>query len=199
MRKQGERTDQSNGRKEAVDYEDVSEKADGMLDRFLGGTDGATTDRSTAGVDGTSAKRRNEEEDRSDEAQALVRSVLDGLQEPTMVVDTDGSVTHANSQALELYDRSEAEAVGASPHELQAPESPASDIVSEAMQRESDIQQREETMPVADRETPLERTVTLLYDDDGTFAGAMLVEKDVTERNRQREKKRYLERYQGEA
>jgi methyl-accepting chemotaxis protein len=136
------------------------------------------------------------DEDRSDEAQALVGSVLNGLQEPTIVVDTDGYITHANSQALELYDCSEAEAVGSSPHELQAPGSPASDIVSEAMRHETDIQQREETMLVVSQETPLERTVTLLYDNDGTFSGAMLVERDVTERNRQREKKQYLEQYQ---
>ncbi|WP_338740150.1 PAS domain-containing protein [Haloplanus salilacus] len=125
MSEQREQTNQSNGKDEAVEYEDISEKADGILDRFLGGDTGPTTNRSASNARDTSVSQGNEEEDRSDEAQALVRSILDGLEEPTIVVDTDGHVTHANSQALELYDCSEAEAVGASPHELQAPESPA--------------------------------------------------------------------------
>lgn len=201
MSKQSERTNQPDDRPEAVEYEDISEKSEGLLDRFLRSTNGGSaTDQSTSSARETSVEQGqgNEEEEHSDEAQALVGSILGGLQEPTIVVDTNGRITHANTQALQLYNCPETEAVGTSPHELQAPGSPASDIVSEAMQREADIQQREETMLVGGQETPLERTVTLLYNDDGAFAGAMLVEKDVTERNRQRKKREYLEQYQQE-
>ncbi|MFC6722746.1 methyl-accepting chemotaxis protein [Halobacteriaceae archaeon SHR40] len=138
----------------------------------------------------------NEAEDRSNETQAFVRSILNGLQEPTIVVDTDGRITHINTQALELYDTTEAEAVGAVPKALQGTGSDASEIVAEAIDREDDIQQREETIVAGQDETPVERTATVLFDDDGQLAGAMLIEKDVTERNRQRDKKQYLEQYQ---
>lgn len=178
---------------ESVEWRDASEESagalGGLLDRLRGGGSNGTPVADGAGV-------MNAEASRSDDAQALVRSILNGLQEPTVVVDTDGRITHANSQALELYGCAEAEAVGSKPHALQAAGSDATDIVAEAIRDGEDIQQREETMLVAGQETPLERTVTLLYDDSGGFSGAMLVDKDVTERNRQRAKKQYLEQYQ---
>ncbi|AWB27653.1 methyl-accepting chemotaxis protein [Halococcoides cellulosivorans] len=135
-------------------------------------------------------------DERGDPAQALVRSILDGLQEPTLVVDEDGRITHVNDRALELYDTTEAEAVGDAPHDLQAEGSEASDIVSEALARGEDIQQRAETVLVGDTETPLERTVTQLSDETGTVTGAMLVDAEVTEHRRQREKTQFLETYQ---
>lgn len=138
----------------------------------------------------------NEEETRSDEVQAFVRSILNGLQEPTLVVDTDGRITHTNDQALTLYGTTEADAVGQRPTTLQGAGSDASDIVREAIDRSEDVQQRAETIVAGKGDTPVERTVTLLSDDDGAFAGAMLVEKDVTEKRRQREKKQALDRYQ---
>ena len=179
---------------ESVEWQDASEATGGglggLLDGLLrGGSNGTTA--SPAGEATTESARSND-------ARALVRSILDGLQEPTVVVDTDGRITHANSQVLELYDCSKRTAVGSKPHTLQGDGSDASDIVAEAIQRREDIQQRAETLLVDGRETPLERTVTLLHDDTGAFAGAMLVDKDVTERNRQRQKKQYLERYQRE-
>jgi PAS domain-containing protein len=116
---------------EAVSWEDVSEKA-----------------------------VSNEAEDRSNEAQALVRSILNGLQEPTIVVDTDGRITHINTQALDLYETTEAEAVGVVPNALQGAGSDASDIVTEAIDRGEDIQQREETIVAGRGETPVERTAT---------------------------------------
>lgn len=191
MGKQIKKSVRANGR------DKTTEQAGGTDKRNLSESDAAAQNSKT-GAKGETRNQSNEEKARSDEAQALVRSILNGLQEPTVVVDTDGRITHINEQALTLYDCTEKEAMGQPPQALQSPDSPASDMVAEALQRGEDIQQREEKMLVGTIETPLERTVTLLYDDDNRFAGAMLVEKDVTERNRQRAKKQYLEQYQSE-
>jgi methyl-accepting chemotaxis protein len=198
MSKPTERDGRSDQQAETVEWDDVSNKSDGIVGRLLGGigngspSDGPGSNTTTST---TEASRGNTKKARSDESQAIVRSILNGLQEPTVVVDADGQITHINEQSLELYDCTEQEAIGTVPHALQADDSPASDIVSEAVERGEDIQQREETMLVAGQVAPLERTVTLLYDGD-TFLGAMLIEKDVTERNRQRNKKQFLEQYQ---
>ena len=153
-------------------------------------------DESVSWTDVSETAGSNEAENRSNEAEALVRSILNGLGEPTIVVDTDGRITHINRQALDLYGTTEAEAVGEVPNALQGAGTDASDIVTEAIDREEDIQQREETIVAGQGDTPVERTATVLYDEDGQLAGAMLVEKDVTERKRQRDKKQYLEQYQ---
>lgn len=144
---------------------------------------------------GNSRPEREKRGSHSTEATALVRSILNGLQEPTLVVDTDGTITHINSQALALYDVSRAEAMGLKPASLHDSGS-VSDVVAEAIETGEDIHEREETVSVDGEATPLERTVTLLYDDEGELTGGMLVEKDVTEKRRQREKKRAMNSYQ---
>ena len=142
----------------------------------------------TDGTDDSGVERRD------DDAEALVRSVLNGLTEPTLVVDADGEITHVNDQALALFETDAATAVGAEPHDLW--DSAVADVVSEALAERRDIQDDEATLSIAGEETPVSRTVTLLYDDDGECTGAMAVYDDVTERRRQRERKRALETYQ---
>ena len=178
---------------EGDDWRDVSEAVGTKLQNFLSGDDtesaGPSFSPGSGGTDGTSRSR-------SDNAQALVRSILNGLQEPTMVADIGGQITHINVQAQRLYGTTETEAVGERPHALQVKNSSASKIVIEALDNREDIQQREEHIVAGADETPVERTVTLLYDDNGNCTGAMLVEKDITERRRQRNKKQALDQYQ---
>jgi PAS domain S-box-containing protein len=199
MSRKNGRDGESEAQTGTVEWDDVSDTSDGIVGSLLGGIgNGSQTDQSGSKPTSSAAEttQRTADAARSDEAQAFVQSILNGLQEPTVVVDTDGRITHINDQALTLYECTEQDAIGTVPHGLQADGSPASNIVSEAIERTEDIQQREETILVAGQETPLERTVTLLYDSDGALAGAMLIEKDVTERNRQRDKKQFLEQYQ---
>jgi PAS domain S-box-containing protein len=171
----------------AVDWEDTPSGSKGFLDGLFG-RNGSSNGSTRAAANGDAT--------RSGEAGALVRSILDGLEEPTAVVDTEGVITHINRQALELYGCSKAEAVGVSPHTLQDDSSDASDVVGEAIREAADITQREETVVVDGRETLLERSVTLLYGEGGGIEGAMLAQKRVADRNREREKAAYLEEYQ---
>lgn len=64
----------------------------------------------------------NEEESRSDEAEALVRSTLNGSKELTTVIDTTGRITHINSQAIELYGTTEETAIGQVQNDFQVAE-----------------------------------------------------------------------------
>ena len=133
------------------------------------------------------------EKSRSDEVQAFADSILNGFQEPTMVADTDGRIININDQAAELYGVTESEALGSEPNSLQGDGTEAYDIVREALEKKEDIQQREEKIVAGKSDTPVERTATVLYDSDGDFSGVMLIEKDVTEKRRQRKKKQALD------
>jgi len=159
---------------------------------------GSNEQESETASDAIAGTSGDEGESRSDEVQALVRSILNGLKEPTIVVDTAGRITHINSQAIELYGTTDETAIGQVPNDLQDAETGASDIVMEAIERGSDIQERQEFIIAGSDQTPVERTVTLLYNDENEFSGAMLVEKDITEKRRQREKKEVMESYQRE-
>lgn len=136
-------------------------------------------------------------DDAGADAAALVGSILDGLTEPTVVVDTDGAITHVNDQALALFETTAAEAVGAHPHELW--DADVTDAVGEALTEDRDVQDDEATLTVDGEETPVSRTVTLLTDDDGDRVGALAVYDDITERRRERRRKRALEDYQERA
>lgn len=125
-------------------------------------------------------------EQRSNAVQSTVRSILNGLKEPTFVVDNDGYITHLNAQAESLYDSSEAEALGKKPAVMRKDNN--SDVRT-ALSTGKDIQQVEREISIGGQSTPIERTVTLLYDDTGERNGAMVVEHDVT-------KKAALEQYQ---
>jgi PAS domain S-box-containing protein len=130
------------------------------------------------------------------DTEALVTSILDGLERPTTVVDAEGRITHINRQARRLYGTDAPTAVGARPAELPDSDGGSSAIVAEALERGADVQGRTETLTVAGETTPVERTVSLLRDDADALVGAMLVETDVTERRRQRRTKRALDAYQ---
>jgi len=133
-------------------------------------------------------------EDDDMNAAALVESILDGLTEPTVVVDADGVITHINSQAETLFETTRVAAVGTHPHDLW--DSDVADVVSGALERGEDVQDDEAVLEIAGTETPVSRTVTLLTDDDGDRVGAMAVYDDITERRRQRRRKEVLEGYQ---
>jgi len=64
----------------------------------------------------------NEAESRSDEAEAAVRSTLNGLKELTTAIDTPGRITHINSQAIGLYETTEETAIGQVPNYFQVVE-----------------------------------------------------------------------------
>lgn len=71
-------------------------------------------------------------------------------------------------------------------------------FAAEALEAGEDIQEREESLVVDGDETPLTRTVTLLYDDDDELTGALQIDKNRTEQRQQRRRKNLMETYQRE-
>lgn len=134
----------------------------------------------------------------SDEASAIVKSILNGLQEPTTVVDHTGHIQYINDQALDLFNTTEKEAFGSKPGDFLSAGSDATEVATEALETGEDIQERTETLLIDGKEVPVSRTVTLLYDEDGELTGALEIDKDLTEQRRQRRRKNALETYQQE-
>jgi PAS domain S-box-containing protein len=184
------------GKRDSVEDQERSKRAseESASRQELSGNSTDRTDETSSAIPNPTAG--NQAASRSSDVQALVRSILNGLREPTIVVDTEGQITHINSQAVDLYGITETEAVGQTANKLQGEGSSASDIVMEALETGDDIQEREETIVAGQADTPVERTVTLLYNDDGDCSGGMLIEKDITEKRRQRQKKQAMETYQ---
>lgn len=67
----------------------------------------ATNDGSKAGDE-----LAESDDDHQDETAAVVKSILNGLQEPTAVLDAAGRVKYINDEALWLYNTTEDEANG---------------------------------------------------------------------------------------
>jgi methyl-accepting chemotaxis protein len=130
-----------------------------------------------------------------DEVAAVVGSILNGLQEATTVLDESGCVRYINDQALDLYGITESEATGRRLSALFDGEDDT-DPVREALEAGEDIHDREQRLVVDGDEKPVTRTVTLLYDDDGSLRGALQIDKDRSEKLRQRRRKKALESYQ---
>lgn len=192
-----------------VGWRDASDTSSGFLGSILGnGNDTASPDEkedtksAPSDTEPNSVSENGEPspvvtgDPRSIQTQPLLQGVIDGLDDSTLLVDEVGQITHINGSALELYDVAEHAAIGRQSRALQAEESQASDIVKEALDRGEDISQRTEQVRVSGSEVRLERTATLLYDDQRRVAGAMLVETDATAHTDQQQKEQYLVEYQ---
>ncbi|MFC6755753.1 methyl-accepting chemotaxis protein [Halomicroarcula sp. GCM10025894] len=134
--------------------------------------------------------------DRADEAQAMLRSVIDGLTEPTVVTDECGTVTHINQQAAERFETTRPAAREASVADLN---DGVGDLVATALDEQRDLQDREGTLTVDGETTPVSQTVSVLYDDDGSCTGTMAVLRDISERRTEQRRTERLEQYQRRA
>jgi PAS domain S-box-containing protein len=123
----------------------------------------------------------------------MIRSILDGLSNPTLVTDETGTVTHLNSQATDRFETTDGDATGGS---IDALGTDLGDLVAEALDDQRDIQENEATLTVDGETTPVSRTVTLLYNDDGECTGTMVVVRDISERRAQERRKEQMESYQ---
>ena len=171
-----ETTDQTD---EAVAWTDVSES-----DHVPSGS--GTDDLST-----TDSPASSEEVETLD-AEHLLANVLNGLAAPTLIVDSAGHVSHLNEHACELFETTEAAAVGAPPATTHGGE----ELVSGVLTTGEGITDREETVVIDGTERTLSRTITPFHDQTGEVVGAMETARDITEKVREQEKTDQLEAYQ---
>ncbi|WP_336337927.1 methyl-accepting chemotaxis protein [Haloarcula brevis] len=160
-----------------------------MLSLLASAVGDGTTTRQSAPTDG--------DEGRTDEAAAMLDSVLDGLAKPTFVTDDAGTITHVNSQALDLFGVTRDAALGARPIDLH--DGSSADLVAEALESRRDIQERELTIDIGTETVPVSKTVTLLFDDGDVCRGALEVVDDISERKAKARKVDALDRYRRDA
>ena len=140
------------------------------------GTDASTpvewTDISTrtVGPIGTEDRATDPEATANDELHRpwLLEAVLDGLADPTLVVDDSAEIIHLNAAACEQFETTEADALGAEPHQLHGGK-PLVETVLETGEALDDYRER---LDMANGQ-PLCRRVIPLVDETGTVAAAM--------------------------
>ena len=125
-------------------------------------------------------------------AERLLENVLNGLVEPTMVVDSAGRISHINRNACERFETTESAAVENSPSAVHGGE----ELVARVLSRGEEITERTETVVIDGTERTLSRTVTPFQDESGKIVGAMETATDITEKAREKEKTDQLEAYQ---
>ncbi|MEA1931834.1 MAG: methyl-accepting chemotaxis protein [Euryarchaeota archaeon] len=125
-------------------------------------------------------------------ADRLLENVLNGLPEPTLVIDSSGVVSHINSNACSVFEVSESEALGAPPAAVHGGD-PLAEGVLDAGEA---ITERRETIEIEGTERTLSRTITPFRDNSGEIVGAMETASDITEKAREERKTAQLEAYQ---
>ncbi|NGM70984.1 PAS domain-containing protein [Natronolimnobius sp. AArcel1] len=170
-----------------------------LLASVVGNSEVAETDENASGPGRTEPTEVSEDELGAIADHSIVSQLVDGFAQPVTVVDADGRIVMLNTAAADLYGTTASPVADRHPDTLHDIESEASDIVTEALEQGNTIHEREEHSLINGEEVFLERTVTLLESDAGEVCGAILVETDVSERRRQRNKNAFLEAYNEQA
>ncbi|MFW6321798.1 MAG: PAS domain-containing protein, partial [Halohasta sp.] len=176
---EGERAESASGSdtSEAVEWTDISEEA---TESVAGG--------STSGTDRPDSESTAEAIGSTDDQ--LVGHVLEAVDDPTLLVDAEGRITHINGAACELYGTSESAAVGRSAASLHDGEP----LVEQVCETGREINEREEAI-VDGTERMLNRTVTP-FAEGGSVVGAMEQIAVLTDDSGQEAKADELEAYQ---
>lgn len=164
---------------ETVEWDHVSEN--GEAPTSDSGSDGLSTPDSAA----------NSDEVDTMDADQLLDNVLNGLAAPTLVVDSSGRVSQLNEQAREIFETTDAAAVGSPPAAIHGGEK----LISGVLTTGDGVTDREETVVIDGTERTLSRTVTPFHDESGAVVGAMETARDITEKKREQEKTDQLEAY----
>jgi len=179
-----EATDDS-GTSDAVEWTDLSTQTSGPH----GSESGPDPSRSPTGDEQSAPD--SDEVDTMD-ADRLLANVLNGLAEPTIVVDSAGYISHINSNACSVFEVSKSDALGAPPASVHGGESLADHVLDTG----EEITERRETVAVDGTERTLSRTITPFRDDSGEIVGAMETASDITDKAREERKTDQLEAYQ---
>lgn len=186
-----------------VEWEDISEKSSGGLDSAWQRTQGCSdTETRQSSATPATAARAIEDQARSEEAQAAIRSVLSAVSEPTTVeaipvgiavLDGDGEIIQANARAEELLGLEASEMEGRSyTHpawniwdEAGDPIRPEDHPISSVMETGEAVQGFTHGITLPDgAERWLASNVAPLVDEDGHIEQFVVALEDVTELKR---------------
>ena len=155
------------------------------------------THTSSNGVEPTSQSKTGQGSDLANiDGDQATKSILNGLATPAIFIGTDGLVENINTQALDLFNTTEAEVVGSDLGSYHDADSNATDFATKVLRTEKNFQQVQETIKIDGTKVVSERSATPVYDGDNELVGVLELNRDVTERQQERNRKEILEDYQ---
>jgi PAS domain S-box-containing protein len=126
------------------------------------------------------------------DTELLLGNLLGGLDSPTVMFATDGTVLRVNPAACELFGTTPAEAVGVPIASLH----PGADRATQVVATGERLSEFEEQVTVDGGERTLSRTIIPFEDETGAVVGGMEIARDITELADEREKTERLTAYQ---
>ncbi len=99
----------------------------------------------------------------------LLAGVLDGLADPTLIVDTKGAVLHCNTAVVERFGTTKTAAVGRPPSAIHG----GQQLTHRVLETGRPLTEHTEDVSIDGEQRMLSRTITPLLDDDGTVLAAV--------------------------
>ncbi len=128
-------------------------------------------------------------------AGVLLDGILDGLGEAILVVDETGRITNSNRQARNLFGVDSERIEGQRVTDLHETDRSKS-LVESVIERGEEVRQRETELIVGRESIPVERTAFPILDHSGETVAAIELDRDITEKVREREQTEQIAEYQ---
>lgn len=126
------------------------------------------------------------------DTELLLSNMLGGLDSPTIMFDADGTMLRLNTAACDLFNTTQADAVGQPLVSIHTGSDQATQVVATGKR----VSEFEETVVVDGEDRRLSRTVIPFKNESGTVVGGMEIARDVTVVAAEREKTERLTAYQ---
>jgi len=131
------------------------------------------------------------------ETEPLLERTLEGLSDPTIIVDESKAIRNANSEALRLFQTTEATALDTVPTEFVESGSPLESVLREVTETERAPEDRRGTLTVNETTTPVRVSATPLYDGEDCI-GAHVTIADIEAELADQVKRERMEARRGE-
>ncbi|WP_238386813.1 methyl-accepting chemotaxis protein [Natrialba swarupiae] len=125
-------------------------------------------------------------------AESIIVSYLRGSTDPIFVVDAEGNFTHSNRECRDLFGRVPGELIGTNLFEYDEADN---SVMREVLDTGEAIQNLEGVVEVDDETVHVSRTFFPLFDAAGELAGAIEINRDVSERVAALDRQDTLEEY----
>jgi Amt family ammonium transporter len=165
------------------------------------GVSTGTTEETESGTQTTTTEEtvwRGESVSSSDvETEPLLGRTLEGLTDPTLIVNDSGDVRNLNSEALRLFQTTEDALIGTNPTEFVDSESPLGPVLDAVIETQQMPEDGRGTLTVNGTTQPVRVSATPLYDGE-EFIGAHLTIADISDELEAQVRRERLEARQAE-
>lgn len=147
--------------------------------------EGGTTDNKTAETEAGRGETTG---------RAFIDSLIDGIQTPALLVDSNGAIVTINDQALELFETDRTAVHGHRPAALT--DCDTEDLINSVLKKEATKSDQRQQIQINNEDYIISRTTVPLFDDNGALRGAVQLIRDVTEDARRQRQLDALEAYE---